>query len=77
METRRHTIEDVKNNRFYQFPKFLMDFPLSNDARVLYSLLRDRHDLSKKNNWINKNGKYFLFFPGKKWPKCLVAPSQH
>jgi hypothetical protein len=40
-------VNDVKNNRFYQMPKFLFEGEfkdkLNNDARVLYSLLRDRH----------------------------------
>lgn len=46
-------------------PKFLFinEFKkLSNDARVLYVLLRDRHQLSIKNNWINKNSEVYLIY---------------
>jgi hypothetical protein len=46
-------------------PKFLFIGELkklTNDARVLYSLLRDRHDLSIKNNWIDDKGKVYLIF---------------
>jgi DNA-binding transcriptional regulator YhcF (GntR family) len=63
--TRRYNQEDVSNNLFYQMPKFLFEGELrnlSNDARVLYSLLKDRHELSLKNNWINEEGEvYFIF----------------
>src|SRR5690554_2897761 len=61
----RYTIENVVNNRFYQMPKFLFEGEfknLSNDARVLYSLLRDRHDLSLKNNWVNENNEVYLIY---------------
>jgi hypothetical protein len=63
--TRRYTREDISNNLFYQMPKFLFEGELrnlSNDARVLYSLLKDRHELSLYNNWFNDAGEvYFIF----------------
>lgn len=65
MKMKRYTKESVVNNRFYQMPKFLLegDFKeLSNDARVLYSLLRDRHDLSLENNWLNDKDEVFLIY---------------
>jgi DNA-binding Lrp family transcriptional regulator len=62
----RYTVSDVTNNRFYQMPKFLFDGEfksgLCNDAKVLYSLLRDRHDLSLSNNWINDSGEVYLIY---------------
>lgn len=67
MNTRvRYTVNDVKNNRFFQMPKFLFegDFKdkLNNDSRVLYSLLRDRHELSLLNNWVNENNEVFFIY---------------
>ena len=60
----RYTVEKVLSNSFYQLPKFLFTGELknlSNDARVLYALLRDRHDLSLKNQWFNdKNEVYHI-----------------
>lgn len=38
---------------------------LSNDAKITWSILRDRLDLSIRNNWIDKNGDIFLFTPMK------------
>ena len=61
----RYTTGEVSRNIFYQMPKFLFDGEfkdLGNDARVLYSLLRDRHDLSLKNGWVNENNEVYLIF---------------
>jgi uncharacterized protein with HEPN domain len=61
----RHTIDEIKRNTFFQMPKFLFEDEfksLSNDARVLYSLLRDRHDLSVKNGWVNADNEVYLNF---------------
>jgi len=58
-------MDEVQRNSFYQLPKFLFseEFKsLGNDARVLYSLLRDRHQLSIKNQWLNEKGEVYLIF---------------
>ena len=65
MKRKRYSINDVSLARFYQLPKFLFEgdlVNLSNDARVLYSLLKDRHDLSIKNNWVNANNDVYILF---------------
>lgn len=62
---KRYTVDEIQNNQFYQMPKFLFNDKfksLSSDARVLYSLLRDRHQLSIKNNWVNKNNEVYLIY---------------
>ena len=62
---KRYTIEEVEKNQYYQMPKFLFigEFKqLSNDARVLYSLLRDRHDLSIKNKWVNNDNEVYMIY---------------
>ena len=59
----------MDRNAYYQLPKFLFEGGLehlSNDARVLYSLLRDRHDLlmSIRNDWAGEGeegGVYLTF----------------
>lgn len=61
----RYTRQNVVTNTFYQMPKFLFDCEfsnMSNDARVLYMLLRHRHELSIKNNWFDENGAVFLHY---------------
>lgn len=34
----------------------------SNDAKMLYALLRDRMELSRVNNWVDNDGTIFLIF---------------
>lgn len=66
MPFKRYSLTDITANRFYQMPKFLFQGDLkrglSNDAKILYSLLRDRHELSIKNNWINEKKEVYLIF---------------
>ncbi|MFZ2537395.1 MAG: replication initiator protein A [Oscillospiraceae bacterium] len=63
---KRYTLTDVTSNQFYQMPKFLFEGELknslSNDAKVLYSLLKDRHELSVKNNWVNEKNEVYLIY---------------
>lgn len=59
------TLKQLQTEAFYKMPKFLWanEFKgLSNDAKVLYALLRDRCDLSKKNNWVDDYGRVFLIY---------------
>lgn len=70
----RYTVNDVSNNRFYQMPKFLFEGEfkaLSNNARVLYTLLRDRHDLSLQNHWVNEKNEVYLIFTRKNMEEML------
>ena len=57
---------DCDQFKFYQLPKELYELEkykdLSNDACVLYAMLRDRLQVSIKNNWIDEEGRvYFIF----------------
>jgi len=60
----RYTANNVNINKFYQMPKFLFDCgefkDLSNDSKVLYMLLKDRHELSLSNGWVDDSG--FVYF---------------
>jgi hypothetical protein len=65
MQRKRITLDEVNNSNFYQLPKFLFEAEfkgLSNDAKILYALLKERANLSIKNNWINENNEvYFIY----------------
>lgn len=62
----RILINRVVDEGFYKMHKWAMHMEpfdkLSNDARIAYMLLRDRHELSVKNNWVNERGEVFLYF---------------
>jgi hypothetical protein len=65
IKRKRYTLEEYTNSQFYQMPKFLFNeefSKLSNDAKVLYTLLRDRHELSVKNNWIDDDNNIYLIY---------------
>ncbi|EUI22876.1 hypothetical protein Q114_02863, partial [Staphylococcus aureus M1440] len=60
------TVEENYKERFYQLPKVFFTNPnykdLSNDAKIAYAILRDRLQLSIKNNWIDTDGNiYFIY----------------
>jgi len=61
----RYTRQNIISNTFYQLPKFLFDDEfsgLSNDARVLYALLRNRHEMSIKNGWYDEKDEVYIYF---------------
>lgn len=63
---RFYTEKEEVTLRFYQTPKALFKNPkyrgLSLGPKLMYSILRDRLDLSIKNNWKDKKGCIYLIF---------------
>lgn len=70
MEFLKINDEELKFNH-YRVPKKLLELDLSHAAVLLYMLLLDRFELSKKNNWINKNGEIFQYFTREEAAKIL------
>jgi len=61
----RCTRQHIATSTFYQMPKFLFNAEfakMSNDARVLYTIMRSRHELSMKNGWHDENGEVYIYF---------------
>ncbi|MDR1754915.1 MAG: replication initiator protein A, partial [Eubacterium sp.] len=61
----RYTRQNIVNNFFYQLPRFLFDpefINLSSDAKLLYSILRNRHEMSVKNDWVDENDDVYIYF---------------
>lgn len=65
-ELRRIKASEVQEQRFYQLPKFIVHDErfkgLSSDAKLLYAILRDRHELSLRNNWVDDDGYIYLIY---------------
>lgn len=55
--------EQERQIQYYQFPKFLLELPLSQNARIIYMLLYDRTRISRKNNWADEDGRVYAVFP--------------
>jgi len=51
---------------FFRIPKILFSderfMRLSTDAKILYGLLLDRMGLSRKNGWIDKQDRVYIYF---------------
>lgn len=64
--SRFYTEKEEITLRFYQTPKALFKNPkylgLSLGGKLMYSVLRDRLDISIKNEWKDENGYIFLIF---------------
>ena len=55
--------EQERQIQYYQFPKFLLELPLSQNAKIIYMLLYDRTRISRKNNWADEDGRVYAVFP--------------
>ena len=57
-----YMMETEKILPYYQFPKFLLELPLSQNAKLLYMLLYDKPEFHK-NHWLNEDGYVYFVFP--------------
>ncbi|MEQ8118703.1 replication initiator protein A [Enterococcus faecalis] len=61
-----YSTNEVYGETYYQLPKVFFTnknyINLSNDAKIAYSILKDRFNYSIKNNWVdNENHIYFIY----------------
>lgn len=66
---------DIQSVHHLQMPRWLFSDPryaeMSLDAKVAYTFLLNRFQLSRKNGWINESGEVFVIFPRKALAKEL------
>lgn len=66
---------DVQNIYHMQMPRWLFSDPryadMSLDAKVAYTFLLNRFQLSRRNGWTNEQGEVFVIFPRKELAKEL------
>ena len=66
---------DVQNVWYMQMPRWLFSDPryadMSLDAKVTYTFLLNRFQLSRRNGWVNDAGEVFVIFPRKVLAKEL------
>jgi hypothetical protein len=61
---------DIQSVYHVQMPRWLFSDPryaddMSLDAKVTYTFLLNRFQLSRRNGWVNENGEVFVIFPRK------------
>lgn len=75
-----YKLNEVREIQHYQVPKILFDHPfyndLTNDTRLAYSILLDRLELSRKNNWTNSNGEVFIIYTREEMAEKLKIKSK-
>ena len=55
--------EDVRTEgRFIQMPRWIMTLGLTPTAKVVYALLLNRMELSRKNGWVDEEGQVYLIY---------------
>lgn len=63
---KRYRLEEENSHRFYQMPKELFINPkyqkLDSNAKVLYTVLLDRKELSRKNKWVDEYNQIYLIY---------------
>ena len=72
--TRRQTLYENKLHSFFKCPKFLFGkeyLGMNNDAKMLYILLSNRHELSEKNGWVDECGSIYIYFSREEMEKAL------
>ena len=61
-----YKLGDIDNEQFYMLPKGLFTNPqykdLTNTARIVYAMLKDRMKLSMKEGWHDENGEVYINF---------------
>lgn len=63
----KYNFKDEVKYTFYQLPKLLVHGKYYKDSlthsdMVVYQLLLDRLSVSKKNNWVDDEGNYYLYY---------------
>jgi hypothetical protein len=70
-----YTPADAAIDKFYQLPKALIHSPkykpLTASAKLAYAILKDRHQLSVRNGWTDKQGHIYFLFSDKELAEIL------
>ena len=70
---------DVQNVWHMQMPRWLFSDPryadMSLDAKVTYTFLLNRFQLSRRNGWVNGAGEVFVIFPRKALARSFASVS--
>lgn len=70
-----YTVTEEYGEKFFRVPKVFMTNPkykkMKPIAKLAWAILRDRHDLSVKNKWIDENGRIYFIFGRNKLAEIL------
>ena len=70
---------DIQSIYHMQMPRWLFSDPryadMSLEAKLTYTFLLNRFQLSRRNGWVNNFGEVFVIFPGKSWHRSSTSAS--
>jgi len=59
----KYMYEHTKMPPYLPMPRFLMNCPISNTAKMLYIRLLGKAQLSQKNRWMDGQGRVYFIYP--------------
>lgn len=59
----KYMYQNTKLPSYLPMPKFLMNLPISNTAKLLYVQVLGKAQLSQKNQWIDVQGRVYFIYP--------------
>lgn len=59
----KYMYEHTKMPPYLPMPRFLLDCPISNTAKMLYIRLLGKAQLSQKNHWLDGQGRVYFIYP--------------
>ena len=59
----KYMYEHTKMPPYLPMPRFLLNCPISNTAKMLYIRLLSKAQLSQKNRWLDGQGRVYFIYP--------------
>ena len=59
----KYMYEHTKMPSYLPMPRFLLNCPISNTAKMLYIRLLGKAQLSQKNHWLDGQGRVYFIYP--------------
>ena len=59
----KYMYQNTKLPSYLPMPRFLMKLPISNTAKLLYTQLLGKAQLSQKNGWLDAQGRVYFIYP--------------
>ena len=59
----KYMYQHTKLPSYLPMPRFLMPLPISNTAKLLYTQMLGKAQLSQKNEWVDAQGRVYFIYP--------------
>ena len=59
----KYMYQHTKLPSYLPMPRFLMNVPISSTAKLLYTQLLGKAQLSQKNGWLDSQGRVYFIYP--------------